>query len=439
MTTTAVTGFEDKLKWYIRMRWLTAAALIVAAIPARYAFSIDLPSGKIYAIALIVASYNLFFAYWPETPKTPHAAKTLILIQAYLDLFSLLLLVHFTGGAENPILFYFIFHTVLTSLLLERRYAYVQAFIAVSAVFLLFAFEYSGILTHHHLGGFIKEELYNNPGYLAAICTVFASSVFFTAYISASVAERLKSREKELSEKDRMKSEYVKIVAHDIKSPLSSALSLMDVVSEGYSGGITDKSKEMLSRARKKIEFAHSYAEDLLNLSRLRSAGTLHLGPVDVNSLIDDALALTSGKREGKGMEISVDKREFPSSITADRECLLHVLTNLISNAVEYTPEGGRIAVRCASSDNRLILIVSDTGVGIPVDDIPKIFDEFYRGKNVEKTTKGTGLGLSLVKYIVETHGGSITVKSELGKGSEFTVSLPVEGPAGYPYEAWVG
>ena len=165
----------------------------------------------------------------------------------------------------------------------------------------------------------------------------------------------------------------------------------------------------------------------------------LRLGAVDVNSLIDDALTLTSGKREAKGMEISVDKREFPSSITADRECLLHVLTNLISNAVEYTPEGGRIAVRCASSDNRLILIVSDTGVGIPVDDIPKIFDEFYRGKNVEKTTKGTGLGLSLVKYIVETHGGSITVKSELGKGSEFTVSLPVEGPAGYPYEALVG
>ena len=69
---------------------------------------------------------------------------------------------------------------------------------------------------------------------------------------------------------------------------------------------------------------------------------------------------------------------------------------------------------------------MSDTGVGIPVDDIPKIFDEFYRGKNVEKTTKGTGLGLSLVKYIVETHGGKITVKSELGKGSEFTVSLPI-------------
>ncbi|MFZ3072347.1 MAG: HAMP domain-containing sensor histidine kinase [Thermodesulfobacteriota bacterium] len=423
-------GFEDKLKWYVRMRWLTAAALIVAAISAKYAFSIDLPYEKIYAIVLIVASYNLFFAYRTKTPKTPHAIKTSILAQAYLDLFSLLLLIHFTGGAENPILFYFIFHTVLTSLLLERRYAYIQAVSAAGAVFLLFASEYSGVLAHYHVSGLMKEELYANPGYLAAIYAVFASSLFFTAYISASIAERLKTREKELSEKDRMKSEYVRIVAHDIKSPLSSALSLMDVVLEGYSGGITDKAKEMLSRARKKIEFAHAYAEDLLNLSRLRSAGTLRLGPVDVNSLIADALTLTSHKREAKGVEISVDKKDFPSSITADRECLLHVITNLILNSVEYTPCGGLITVRCASSIDRLILAVSDTGVGIQEDDIPKIFDEFYRGKNVEKTTKGTGLGLSLVKYIVETHGGTVTVESELGKGSTFTISLPIEGPA---------
>lgn len=430
MTTAAVTGLEDKLKWYVRIRWLIATTLIVAAISARYVFSMDLPYERIYAIALIVASYNLFFAYWPQSPKTAQTIKTSILAQTYLDLFSLLLLIHFTGGAENPILFYFIFHTVLTSLLIERRYAYVQAATAVSAVLVLFTAEYSGVLTHYHLGGFIKEELYQNPGYLAAVAAAFASSVFFTAYISASIAERLRTREKELSEKDRMKSEYVKLVAHDIKSPLSSALSLMDVVLEGYSGGITDKSKEMLSRARKKIEFAHAYAEDLLNLSRLRSAKTLRLAAVDVNSLIDDALTLTAHKREAKGVEMSVDKKDFPSSIIADRECLLHVLTNLISNAVEYTPEGGRVAVRCASSDGRLLLTVSDTGVGIPADDMPKIFDEFYRGKNVEKTTKGTGLGLSLVKYIVETHGGSITVKSELGKGSAFTISIPAEGPA---------
>ena len=236
MTNAAVTGFEDKLKWYVRMRWLTAAALIVAAILARYIFSIDLPSGKVYAIALIVASYNLFFAYWPKTPKTPHAAKTLILVQAYLDLFSLLLLVHFTGGAENPVLFTSYSIPCLRACCSKKK---TPTFRPLSLFPPYLPSSPENIRASWRtiiLSGFIKEELYSNPGYLAAVCTVFTSSVFFTAYISASVAERLKSREKELSEKDRMKSEYVRIVAHDIKSPLSSALSLMDVVLEGYSG-----------------------------------------------------------------------------------------------------------------------------------------------------------------------------------------------------------
>ncbi|HHL39335.1 MAG TPA: HAMP domain-containing histidine kinase, partial [Deltaproteobacteria bacterium] len=300
--------------------------------------------------------------------------------------------------------------------------------------------EYAGAAPHHPFGDLFPRHVHSDGRYLLVLYFVFASSILFTTHIASNISERLAEREEELRaksrqleaalaelrEKDRLKSEYVRVVAHDMKSPLASALSLISVLLGGYAGPLEPKAREVVERMGRKLEYLHHYAKDLLDLSRMRSARFLSLQPVEIAPLVEEALALAAAKKEDKRINIVVDTSTAPKEITADREQLLHVLINLVANALKYTPDGGAVTIRAATEADRLRIDVSDTGIGIPPDELPRIFDEFYRGRNVAKTTKGTGLGLALVKEMVERHGGSVSVESRPHQGTRFTVKMPL-------------
>ena len=443
----------DRLGWYINIRWFTVAFIACAGFVARSFFGVDVPLDTVLVIASVIALYNLFFVLYLKRIKThrvvavdlPRRAERFVLLQAILDLVVLLVLIHYTGGAENPFIFYFIFHTVLSSMLLSKRAGYIQSLFVVTSVGWLLSAEYLSIIPHHHLKGFMDSELYANPVYLTALYFVFTTSVLLTAHITVSVTERLRERENELmekslelkrankalKEKDRLKSEYVRMVAHDIKSPLSSILSLLNVASEGYAGSLDEKTREIIERAAARVQELHSYATDLLNLSRMRSGLALNIETVEAGPLIDRALVLAKDAEGQKELRITKEVERGLPPVRADKEQLLHVLLNLIGNALKYTPPGGEVRISAGVHDGMFELRVSDTGIGIPKDELPRIFDEFYRGRSAEKTSRGTGFGLALVKHIVERHSGTIEVRSEEGKGSVFIVRLPLDGPKG--------
>lgn len=436
----------ERLNWFIGLRWVIFLFTLSATSFAWLVVGIDLPVVPVYVVTFFIAFYNLCFSlYLGRIKKTtlvvvdlPERAIRFGVVQTFFDLLSLFLLIHLLGGVENPFIFYFIFHTVLTSLFFPKRMSYLQACIVSLLMGCLIVGEYTGVIPHHHLHGLLTAELYRNPLYVSTVFIVFSTSIFFTTFITTSISERLRDRERELtvktteleranralSEKDRLKSEYVRMVAHDIKSPLSSVSSLLDTVLEGYTGKLPHKAAELIERAQKRIEYLHHYTKDLLDLSKMRAKESLTLEPVDVKRLIDEAIALS--EKKGKGVRLVVDVAGDTGSILADREQLLHVMVNLISNALKYTPEGGKVEVKAFRDGNNLVIRVSDTGIGIPEEDLPHIFDEFYRAGNVAKISKGTGLGLAMVKYIVERHGGSVKVESKLNQGSVFTVSLPL-------------
>jgi len=230
-----------------------------------------------------------------------------------------------------------------------------------------------------------------------------------------------------LKKMDQMKSDFVSLVSHEIRSPMNSVLMQLKVILDGLAGDITPKQQEMLSRASLKILSLVDMASDLLDLSKIESGLiSLEKKRIQFNDLIHEQVLFHMETARAKQIDIRFDPSPDLPPVHANQQNMEEVLSNLITNAIKYTPEGGKIHLASTSEDGDLCISVTDTGMGIPPEDLDLVFTRFYRVKN-EKTRyiTGTGLGLAIVKSIVEAHHGSIHVKSTLGKGSVFSFYLP--------------
>ena len=230
-----------------------------------------------------------------------------------------------------------------------------------------------------------------------------------------------------LKKMDQLKSDFVSMVAHEIKSPLNSILMQLKVVLDGLAGDLTEKQTGMLQRSADKITSLAQLASELLDLSKIESGlinqdrETLYLGP-----LIREQVQFYREKADARSLRLTRKPVPEDLRVMANRTNIEEVLSNLISNAIRYTPANGKIEVWADQTDDCVNLHVADTGLGIAEDEIDHIFDRFYRVKNEHtRFINGTGLGLAIVKSIVESHHGTIHVESEPGKGSHFIVCLP--------------
>jgi signal transduction histidine kinase len=219
---------------------------------------------------------------------------------------------------------------------------------------------------------------------------------------------------------------FLSIVAHDLQSPLVATQSILSYIADGYTGDITDGQKDLLQRGIRRIDELLMLITDLLDVPRIE-AGQLvrEMQEVSLNGVIKQAVVGLDNVARQKGLELKIELPESSPKIYASSRRLQQVLINLISNAINYTRDG-KVLVKVKESEDQIAVEVIDTGIGIPPDELPKIFDDFFRGRNAGK--KGTGLGLSISKRIVEAHGGKLWAESpcpETGVGSRFTFTLP--------------
>jgi two-component system phosphate regulon sensor histidine kinase PhoR len=231
---------------------------------------------------------------------------------------------------------------------------------------------------------------------------------------------------------DQMKSDFLNMVAHELRSPLVSIRQLNSVLLEGLAGPLQDKQQDFVRRTVAKIDALLGLINDLLDVARLE-AGKLVRQPVavDVGKIIEEMAALMEPRAREQNIDLTFSLNDM-KPILADPKNVEEVLNNLLSNAINYSPDGGKVGVAARSVDQFIEIKVSDTGVGIPAEELPKIFDKFYRVKHPKtRHVTGTGLGLSLVKGIVEAYHGSIGVESVPGKGTVFTIILPAMKPEG--------
>lgn len=231
-----------------------------------------------------------------------------------------------------------------------------------------------------------------------------------------------------LKKMDKIKSDFVSMVAHEIKSPMNSVLALVKVIQDGLAGDVTEKQREILGRVSEKIKGLSDLAADLLDLSRIESGLiTLEKERLQIASVLSEQVTFHQTRAQAKNIHLSLEPVPELPPVLANKRAIEEVIANLLTNAIKYTPDEGEVAVSAGAERDYVHVAVKDTGFGIAPEDLNRVFDRFYRVKNDQtRMISGTGLGLAIVKSIVEAHNGRIEVESEPGRGSTFHVFLPV-------------
>lgn len=232
-----------------------------------------------------------------------------------------------------------------------------------------------------------------------------------------------------LKELDQMKADFIAMVAHELRAPLAAVEQQLGVVLGRLAGEITEQQERLLGRVKERVKGLLDLIKDLLDLSKIEAGQIIqYKEPLSLSEVIGRVVDLMRPEAERKGIELRFIPSSEETRMVADRNAMEGIFTNLVSNAVKYTPEGGKVWVSLGKEGAFLKATVSDTGVGIPKEDLPKIFDRFYRVKTPRtRQVIGTGLGLSIVKSLVDAHLGRITIESEVGKGTTVTVLFPKE------------
>lgn len=254
----------------------------------------------------------------------------------------------------------------------------------------------------------------------AADGRVFSANMTVIDGVGRSIVLRDISQLKEL---DRLKSEFVAVVSHDLRSPLTSILGYVQLMERV--GPLNESQKEFAQRVQASVTNITSLINDLLDLGRLEAGLDLTLTECDLAAIIGEALAEFQLTIQEKELDLNQEIADDVPLVLGDHNRLQQAIGNLVNNAVKYTPEKGKVRLCLEEQEEQIILKIADTGLGIAPADQPYIFDKFYRADDIAARFEGTGLGLSIVKSVVERHHGRIWVDSEVGKGTTFTIVLP--------------
>jgi signal transduction histidine kinase len=409
-------GLTERLLWLIRLRWGAVAGILLLVSVANYLFKIPVQIIPFYVGNGIILAYNtLFYLHYRHLAtlkaRTQRYVKATAQanLQIALDLIMLTILIHYSGGIENPFHFYYIFHVVIASILLSNRAAFLQATLAV----LMWSFtvygEYTGLFTHYHLAIYPPQaECLLSGWYVISMLFVLVSAIYIMVYFTTSIVNKLRQKEntlaaanEQLAEQDRLKSQYIQTVSHDLQSSLSTIQSCLNVVLGNMTGAISDKSREMVARAEQRSTFLLQFVKDLLNLSRIRALKKLEKQDLDITALVEHTVQQWTPKARDKKIQVQLKNHTAPLLIVANPDAMEQLFNNLLENAVKYTPWGGKINITCTllNSGRTTRVMVADTGIGIPEKELPHIFEDFFRARNATQMEKdGTGFGLSIVK-----------------------------------------
>jgi len=244
-------------------------------------------------------------------------------------------------------------------------------------------------------------------------------------------ATQLEKANEELKRIDEMKSEFVSVASHELRTPLAAIKNAVQLILQGKTGEINENQKKFLSMADRNISRLTNILNDLLNLSKIESGKIeMKIEELDPRALTEFILSSLRPQAEGRSIQLKMEIEKKLPSVYGDREKVEQILTNLVGNAIKFTPEGGEISVSARPSPrggNKLAISVRDSGIGISEDQQEKIFEKFHQVEgSLHRSVTGTGLGLAITKGLVEAHHGEIWVESEMGKGSTFTFTLPI-------------
>jgi signal transduction histidine kinase len=596
----------SKVGWWILLRWVLLGVTLLASLTGNFLLNLNLPFTYILLLCFSAAFLNGLLHYQLFTLKKASSldfklVDRITYIQFGTDFVLIAGIFNYTGGIASPLLFYFLFHVILSGVLLEQWACFLYVSLVALMVLTLAFFEFIGFIPHVYSASFISKGLQDNPFFVLLLLFFFLMVLFISSTLVSTLLKRLRERISQLTEleekledtnqrletlnliavktattlgltprldficgnireimgvkgviirlldertnqleivsscglsnayikkgpidldksyartlkgephvvldvasepslqypevikkegivsmlavplqgrekvigtlrlftserreftpeemdfvsalasqgaisienarfydalkrQDEAKNDFIILMTHELKAPLAAIQGLLDVMLKGYVGTITDKQKELIGRMQKRIDSVLGVSAELLDIYQWQSKGIIDevWRSVSLKDQIQKAEDLFKLIAQKKSITISYEVPEEQVNVKAGEEELEKVLNNLISNAIKYTPTGGNISVVLRLMDKQVTLRVKDNGIGISSEDVPKIFNEFFRTKEAKVIDPdGSGLGLPFVKKIVESLGGTIRVESEKGQGTEFMVTLP--------------
>jgi signal transduction histidine kinase len=450
-----------RIQYGINFRWIAVVGVIVIAAVANLGFRIDFPALPVLVVAAVIALYNLALWRYAERLEAGEAADLISKVRRYVwvqsaaDLVATTAIIHYAGGVENPLFLYYVFHVILASIILPYRSAYVLATFAVALFTTLVGLEYLQIIPHVHLEGLVSPDLYLRTPYVVAVLFGFATTLYISTYLTTAISGELRKRQREtvalrdrllleaeelqraneeLIKLDRLKTYFLAMASHDLKTPLAAVQSYLQVLLGGFVGELEQEHQRMLARCSKRIEELFDLINRFLDLAQIEKGRVVEeMDTISIQQVLQSCAEEVTVLASERSQELRTDIPDDLPQVYGSARHLKQVVTNLLSNGVKFTPEQGIITLCAREKENDIEVSVSDTGVGIPAEDLPHLFEQFFRGKG-GAAAQGSGLGLSIAKRIVEAHHGTIWVESPYGNGqagARFTFTLPKGRPAG--------
>lgn len=447
------TSLIQRAYWLVRLRWVAIASLVIATLVARTVLGVALPCTSLYATSVVLLVYNAILCAllrrWTRGGREPSASQigSIVTFQISADLLILSTILHFAGGIENPFTFFFVFHMIIASILRSKVQSYFQATLAVVLFGGVVILEAAGVLKHYDLQGFAGHGLYNSPVFVFGFLFVFTVTLYLVVYMTTNIVEQLRRQQEDveranallqerresceqanslLKEQDKVKNEYVLRVTHDIKGHLAAIQSMLDVVLGELLGPIDGKNKEFVARAHRRTVKCLEFVGALLALTRMKLTGRTQRETFSLRDCLTNALSVARNRAHDKDITLTDKIDPAIDRITGEAVLIEETVTNILFNAVKYTPEGGSVSLEAVDEGDIVQITVRDTGIGIPEDAMTHLFEEFYRAENARATERdGTGLGLAFAKQVVERHGGRIWAERNPAGGSTFAFTLP--------------
>lgn len=434
------------MSWFIAIRWAAVLTAFVLLTVAWQLFAIRFPVKPVIFAIVVLTYYNAILHLIVRNRRSSINRVTVHFLahaQVVCDLVLVAVIWHFTGGVENAFGLFFIFPMVWASELLSRREAYIHATVGAALVNAVVWGEYQGFLAHVHLFrlsptgslvDFVPAGLYQEWAFVFMAAFAISGALFVTVFLAATVAERLRLREEQLEAAyrglqsvDAMKSFFLRKASHELRAPLAAIHVMLKTVLAGLTGPVDPQQQEMIGRACRRTDSLTQLINDLLRYSRLESEAGLEIPkkPIPLADVVRRTVELLAPSATEKSLQ--VDSELVPATVLADEEGLTELVTNLVSNAIRYTPAGKRVRVTLAVEGREAVFIVADEGIGISAEDQKHLFEEFFRAEAAKQVVQhGTGMGLAIVRRLVDSYHGTINVKSEAGQGTTFTVRLPL-------------
>lgn len=426
--------------WLIRLRWIAVLWTCVATFFAHRLWGVPQQDVALYGVAAVLVLENILClwllraVFKQDVGSLAYWIRKIIHFQICLDLLLLTVLIHFSGGMENPFVVCFFFHMVIASTLLSVRESYLFATFAVCLLAGLCVLEYFGVVPHYCLKGVLSSGFHADGPYVLGSLGVMAGTLFLVVYMTSDIASKLRQQEEayrvanvELEQKDRIKNEYVGCVSHDIKGHLAAIQSCQDVVMRGLVGPLTEPQQDFLERAFSRTAALTRFVRALLCLTEMRLTNHIEMCAFSLKEAMDRSVEVLSKRIREQSVTVTCHEVSPHLEVMGNQVTIEETISNLLLNAIKYTHPGGQIDLSAQVQGNEVCVEVRDTGIGIPQDEVCRVFDEFFRATNARAMEKdGTGLGLSLARQIVERHGGTVRIDSQEGSGTVvgFTLSL---------------